>query len=84
LDGPINLGNPKEFSVRELAELVLKITASRSRLEPHPLPNDDPKVRQPDIARARELLDWQPRVELREGLESTIADFESRRSASRK
>jgi dTDP-glucose 4,6-dehydratase len=69
---PTNIGNPDEFTVRELAELVLALTGSRSPVETHPLPVDDPKVRQPDISRAREKLGWSPRVPLREGLKLTI------------
>jgi UDP-glucuronate decarboxylase len=76
LTGPINLGNPGEFSMLELAALVLDLTGSASRIVHAPLPTDDPRQRQPDIARAREALDWSPRVELREGLSRTIAYFE--------
>jgi dTDP-glucose 4,6-dehydratase len=72
---PVNIGNPNEFTVRQLAELVIQMTGSTSKIESHPLPADDPKVRQPDIARARSILGWSPRVELREGLERTIAYF---------
>ncbi len=78
LDGPINLGNDKEFTVRELASQVLELTGSSSRLQAFPLPSDDPKTRRPDITRARELLSWEPRVQLREGLDATIQDFRSR------
>jgi UDP-glucuronate decarboxylase len=81
LDGPVNLGNPKEFTIRELATQVLELTGSRSALETCPLPSDDPKVRRPDITRARELLGWEPKVQLREGLLSTIEDFRSRRQS---
>ena len=81
LDGPVNLGNPKEFTIRELATQVLDLTGSRSPLETCPLPSDDPKVRRPDITRARELLGWEPQVPLREGLQSTIEDFRSRRQS---
>ena len=73
--GPVNIGNPKEMSVRELAEQILAKTRSRSQLELHELPADDPQQRQPDIARARELLGWEPRVPLDEGLDKTIAYF---------
>ena len=69
---PINLGNPNELSVREVAELVLKLTNSRSSLELKPLPADDPRVRRPDISKARHLLGWQPKVSLQEGLVQTI------------
>ena len=74
--GPINLGNPCEFSIRELAEIVLELTGSRSRLIDKPLPTDDPKQRQPDIAAARAVLGWEPRVQLREGLIKTIRYFD--------
>ena len=72
---PTNLGNPDEFTVRELAERVLALTGSKSRIVECPLPVDDPKVRQPDIARARATLGWEPRVPLDEGLRRTIAYF---------
>ncbi|MEJ2313038.1 MAG: SDR family oxidoreductase [Gemmatimonadales bacterium] len=72
---PINIGNPSEFRVAELAELVLEITGSSSKIRHLPLPEDDPKTRQPDIAQARELLGWQPEISLREGLTSTIEYF---------
>jgi UDP-glucuronate decarboxylase len=73
--GPVNLGNHGEFTMRELAELVIALTGSRSRLEFRPLPPDDPRQRRPDITLARTLLGWQPRVELRDGLLETIAYF---------
>jgi len=72
---PTNIGNPNEFTVRQLAELVLRLTGSRSRIVEHPLPTDDPKVRQPDIQRARETLGWEPTVSLEEGLRRTIEYF---------
>jgi nucleoside-diphosphate-sugar epimerase len=72
---PTNIGNPDEFTVRELADIVLELTGSRSRIEQHPLPVDDPKVRRPDITRARDKLGWVPRVPLREGLKRTIEWF---------
>jgi len=75
--GPINLGNPGEFTIRRLAELVIELTGSRSRLERRPLPADDPRQRRPDIARARETLDWAPVTPLGEGLERTIAYFDT-------
>ena len=75
---PVNLGNPHEMSVGQFAETVLRLTGSRSRIEFAPLPTDDPKVRQPDIAAARRILDWEPRVALEDGLAATIADFEER------
>jgi len=75
---PTNVGNPREFTVLQLAELVLRLTGSSSRIERHPLPVDDPRVRQPDIARARALLQWEPRVSLEDGLRQTIDYFRSR------
>ena len=77
LTGPVNLGNPVEFSMRELAELTLKLTGSRSKLVFRPLPEDDPRQRQPDIALARSTLTWAPTVPLEEGLKRTIAYFKS-------
>jgi len=75
--GPVNLGNPKEFTILELAHEIIDITGSKSKLIHLPLPKDDPSQRQPDISLAREKLDgWIPKVELREGLEKTIAYFE--------
>lgn len=71
--GPVNLGNPDEFTVEELAELILELTGSDSAVEYKPLPQDDPMQRQPDIRFAKELLGWQPKVKLRSGLEKTIA-----------
>jgi UDP-glucuronate decarboxylase len=75
--GPFNLGNPNEFTIRDLAELVIDIVGSRSRIVHRPLPQDDPKQRQPDITLARARLGWEPTVELRQGLEKTIAYFEA-------
>jgi UDP-glucuronate decarboxylase len=74
--GPINLGNPGEFTIRQLAELAIEMTGSRSKLKFQPLPADDPRQRQPDITRAREMLAWTPSVQLREGLRHTIAYFD--------
>jgi UDP-glucuronate decarboxylase len=74
--GPINLGNPGEFTIKQLAELVLELTGSKSKLAYLPLPQDDPKQRKPNIAFARERLGWQPTVDLRQGLLSTIAYFD--------
>jgi len=73
--GPINIGNPGEFTVAELAEKVLKMTGSRSQITRHPLPSDDPTRRKPDITRAQELLGWAPKTSLDVGLEKTIAYF---------
>jgi UDP-glucuronate decarboxylase len=75
--GPINLGNPNEFSVRALAEKIIAATGSKSRIVERPLPQDDPKQRQPDIAQAREALGWQPTIPLEQGLTLTIAYFET-------
>jgi UDP-glucuronate decarboxylase len=75
MTGPVNLGNPVEFTVIELAEAVLKLTGSRSKLVHKPLPEDDPKQRQPDILLARRELDWEPAVRLEDGLERTVAYF---------
>lgn len=72
---PTNLGNPAEFTVLELAELVLQLTNSKSRIEYRPLPTDDPRQRCPDITRAKVLLGWEPRVPLKEGLRRTIEHF---------
>lgn len=74
--GPINLGNPGEFTIRELAEAVLDLTGSRSKLVFRPLPQDDPRQRRPDISLAREVLAWEPVVPLRDGLVETVAYFE--------
>jgi dTDP-glucose 4,6-dehydratase len=72
---PVNIGNPRELKVIDIAQLVLKLTGSPSRIEHNPLPVDDPKVRRPDIRRAKSLLGWEPQVTLEEGLEKTIAYF---------
>jgi len=72
---PTNLGNPTEFRVGEIAELVREMTGSRAPIVHRPLPDDDPKVRQPDISSAREALGWEPKISLRDGLGTTIAHF---------
>jgi dTDP-glucose 4,6-dehydratase len=72
---PTNIGNPDEFTVKELAEKVLGMTGSASELARHPLPEDDPKVRRPDITLARQVLGWEPKVPLEEGLRRTIPYF---------
>ncbi len=77
MTGPVNIGNPGEFSIKELAEIVIELTGSKSTLTFLPLPQDDPKQRQPDIRLAREALGWQPTVPLRQGLERTIAYFDA-------
>jgi UDP-glucuronate decarboxylase len=74
--GPINLGNPVEFTIRQLADQVIALTGSKSKMEFRPLPADDPKQRQPDITRARDALGWEPKVPLEEGLKKTIAYFD--------
>jgi UDP-glucuronate decarboxylase len=73
--GPVNCGNPAEFSMLELAEKVIELTGSRSEIVFRPLPADDPKHRQPDITLARKLLNWEPKVSLEEGLKKTIEYF---------
>ena len=75
--GPVNLGNPEEFTIRELAQQVLELTGSKSKLVSRPLPADDPAKRRPDISLAKERLHWQPTVKLRPGLERTIEWFRS-------
>lgn len=74
--GPVNLGNPGEFTILQLAELVIELTGSKSKIEYHPLPENDPTRRRPDISLAREKLGWEPVVPLREGLAHTIAYFD--------
>jgi UDP-glucuronate decarboxylase len=74
--GPVNLGNPDEFTIRALAETVIAMTGSRSQIVAEPLPVDDPRRRRPDITLARDSLGWQPQVGLREGLASAIRFFE--------
>src|SRR5439155_26575919 len=73
--GPLNLGNPTEFTIRQLAEKIIAITGTKSRIVFQPLPSDDPLKRQPDISLARNLLAWQPKVQLAEGLTRTIEYF---------
>jgi UDP-glucuronate decarboxylase len=75
--GPINCGNPGEFTMLELAEKVIELTGSRSKIEFHPLPSDDPRQRKPDISLARRVLGWEPRTDLEDGLKKTITYFES-------
>jgi UDP-glucuronate decarboxylase len=76
ITGPINIGNPGEFTIRQLAEQVIDLTGSKSKLVFMPLPQDDPKQRQPNIEKAREILGWEPAVQLRDGLTRTIAYFD--------
>jgi nucleoside-diphosphate-sugar epimerase len=72
---PVNIGNPAEFTVMQLAELVRELTGSTVPVERRPLPEDDPKVRQPDISLAREILGWEPKIDLRHGLEKALEYF---------
>jgi UDP-glucuronate decarboxylase len=81
--GPINLGNPNEFTIKELAETIIDITGSTSLISFKELPSDDPKQRKPDISKAREILGWTPQIELREGLKTTIDYFDKVLSASK-
>lgn len=75
MTGPVNLGNPNEFTIRELAELVIKKVGGQSKLVMKSLPHDDPKQRQPDISLAKRVLDWEPKVDLEDGLDMTIEYF---------
>lgn len=75
--GPINIGNPHEFTIRELAELIVKLTGTKSKLRFQPLPSDDPRQRRPDISEAKLALKWEPKIQLREGLTKTITYFEN-------
>lgn len=72
---PVNIGNPEEMTVKEMAETIIELTGSSSSITYHPLPEDDPKVRQPDITRAKATLGWEPKVSVREGLEKTVKWF---------
>jgi Nucleoside-diphosphate-sugar epimerases len=76
ITGPVNLGNPNESTILELAERIINLTGSRSKLEFHPLPGDDPVQRKPDITLARQLLGWYPHISLEQGLKKTIPYFE--------
>jgi nucleoside-diphosphate-sugar epimerase len=75
---PVNIGNPVEYSVREVAEMVIKLSGSRSEIVHEPLPADDPRRRCPDISRAHEVLGWEPRTPASEGLEKTLLWFAGR------
>jgi len=79
---PVNIGNPREMTIKEIAETIIRMTRSNSRIVYKPLPTDDPKQRKPDITRARTLLNWEPRVELEEGLVKTIEYFRTKVSPS--
>jgi dTDP-glucose 4,6-dehydratase len=72
---PVNLGNPREMTIKEFADEIIRITGTRSAMEYKPLPVDDPKVRQPDITRAKEILGWEPRVKFEQGITKTIDYF---------
>jgi dTDP-glucose 4,6-dehydratase len=75
---PINIGNPREMTIKEIAETIIRMTGSKSQLVYRPLPTDDPKQRRPDITRARTLLHWEPKVQLDEGLVKTIEYFRAK------
>lgn len=75
---PVNIGNPGEFTIKELAEEVARICGASARIKYCPLPQDDPKQRKPDITRALQILNWSPTIPLREGLERTVAYFAER------
>jgi UDP-glucuronate decarboxylase len=76
ITGPINLGNPVEFSILELAEKIIQLTGTKSEIIFQPLPEDDPMQRKPDVSMAREKLDWSPEIDLEEGLSHTIKYFQ--------
>jgi len=75
--GPINIGNPCEFTILELAEMIIQLTGSKSKIKFLPLPQDDPRQRKPDIDLAKTELNWQPKIQLEDGLSKTIAYFET-------
>ena len=76
MTGPVNIGNPDEFTILELAEHIIELTGTRAKISFEPLPSDDPRQRRPDIAKAKEILGWEPKTRLREGLVKTIAYFD--------
>ncbi len=78
VNDPVNIGNPREMTLKALAETIVRMTGSSSRLVYRPLPEDDPKVRQPDITRARTLLGWEPKVNVEDGLKITIEYFRTK------
>src|SRR5215210_2046274 len=82
LNDPVNIGNPAEMTIEEIARVIIEMTGSRSKIVYKPLPTDDPKVRKPDITRARTLLGWEPKVPLREGLTKTIEYFRTKVTAA--
>ena len=78
VNDPVNIGNPQEMTIEEIAREIIRLTGSKSKIVYRPLPEDDPKVRQPDITRARTLLGWEPKVSLEEGLTKTLDYFRSK------
>jgi dTDP-glucose 4,6-dehydratase len=72
---PVNLGNPREMTIKQFADEIIRITGTKSAIEYKPLPIDDPRVRQPDIARAKDVLAWEPRVDFEEGIKTTMEYF---------
>ena len=78
MNEPVNIGNPSEMTIEEIAKTIIKMTGSASKLVYRPLPEDDPRVRQPDITKARTLLGWEPKVGLEEGLSKTLEYFRPR------
>ena len=78
---PVNIGNPREMTILEFADKILQITGSKSEIIKQPLPEDDPKVRRPDISRARKLLGWEPKVDFESGIRETILYFKDRKAA---
>jgi len=74
--GPVNIGNPNEFTIRELADVIAEVLGADLSIEYLPLPSDDPKVRQPDISRARDLLGWEPKVQLRDGIRQMVESLQ--------
>ena len=75
---PVNIGNPREMTIKQFAEEIIRITGAKSGIEYRPLPVDDPKVRQPDISRAKKVLGWEPKVEFEEGISQTVEYFKTR------
>jgi dTDP-glucose 4,6-dehydratase len=75
---PVNIGNPREMTIRQFAEEILRITGANCQIEHKPLPVDDPKVRQPDISRAKKILGWEPKVDFDQGIRETIEFFRGR------
>jgi UDP-glucuronate decarboxylase len=80
ITGPVNIGNPAEFRIIDLAKEILRMTGSRSPIVFTPLPSDDPKQRKPDISQAKQILGWEPKIPLQEGLQATIGYFQEKMS----